>query len=290
MSRVVREERIGNPPGGVRRRSPWSPEDISWGEFDSTKVDPDILKAIKGACMVEHHSDDYVTYLCSVFHDDEAFQSEARAWGVEEVQHGIVLRRWCELADPDFDFNHSFRQFTAGHILPLDSSRSVRGSRTKELIARCIVEVGTRSFYSAIRDASDEPVLQDICRRIAGDEFRHYKLFYANMKRYRTREALGFFSGLVVALTRLLEGSDDELAYAYYCGNRPPEPYKRRYHGRAYARRTLPLYQRAHVERAIMMTLKAAGLRPQSILGRWLTHAGGLVFRLNAWSLTLARS
>ena len=46
------------------------------------------------------------------------------------------------------------------------------------MIARCVVESGTSSYYSAIRDATEEPVLQEIAGRIAADEYRHYKLFY----------------------------------------------------------------------------------------------------------------
>ncbi len=48
------------------------------------------------------------------------------------------------------------------------------GSRAGELIARCIAETGTNSFYSALADATDESVLNDICRRIAEGELAHY--------------------------------------------------------------------------------------------------------------------
>ncbi len=266
---------------GKPGRGHWSVDEIPWDRFDPSKVDPEMLKAVKGACLVEHHADDYVTYLCSVFDGDSAFQAEARAWGIEEIQHGAVLRRWCELADPAFDFERSFRRYTAGHILPLDARLSVRGTRTKELIARCIVEVATSSFYSAMRDAAEEPVLRHICHRIAGDEYRHFKLFYSNMKRYRAVEKPGVWAGLKVVVGRLAESADDELAYAYYCGNGLSEPYHRRRHGGAYARRTMPLYRYEHFAKALAMALRAVGLRPRSRLGRWLTTLGWAFFRLN---------
>ena len=72
----------------------------------------------------------------------------------------------------------------------MDAVTSVRGSRTGELIARCVVEVGTSSYYSALRDSIDEPVLKRICHRIAGDEYHHYKLFYSHLKRYQAHESL----------------------------------------------------------------------------------------------------
>lgn len=162
----------------------WTLDDIAWDRFDPDRVDPETVKVVKAASLVEHNGEDYATYLCNVFHDDPEFQTAARHWAGEEVQHGRALRRWAELADPTFDFDAAFKRFTAGFQLPLDAEESVRGSRAGELISRCIVETGTSSWYSAIKDGTDEPVLKEICRRIAADELRHYKLFYANLKRY----------------------------------------------------------------------------------------------------------
>ena len=53
----------------------------------------------------------------------------------------------------------------------------MRGSRAGELLARCVVESGTCSYYAALRDATREPVLRQICHHIAQDEARHYRLF-----------------------------------------------------------------------------------------------------------------
>ncbi len=266
----------------------WLLDDIPWERFEPTKVDPEILKTVRAACLVEHHSDDYVTYLCSVFHDDPEFQAEARAWGAEEVQHGRALRRWVEIADPDFDFEDRFARFKAGHVLPLKASESVRGSRARELIARCIVEVGTSSFYSAVRDATEEPLLKHICHRIAGDEYRHYSLFYRNLKRYRAVERPSLWQGLTTALGRLAESSDDEIAYAYFCGNGEPGPYRRRRHSVACTARSLRHYKREHVRRGIAMSLKAAGVRPRSRLGMALTRLGWWLFRAHSWRVLRA--
>ncbi|HLB06714.1 MAG TPA: ferritin-like domain-containing protein, partial [Alphaproteobacteria bacterium] len=213
----------------------WRLDDIPWHELDRSKLTPDLIAIVKAACMVEHHGADYGTYLGNVFHDDLEFVAAARAWAVEEVQHGQALRKYAELADPSFDFDDAFGRFVAGHRLPLDVSESVRGSRCGELIARCIVEVGTSSFYSAIRDAADEPVLKHICNRIAGDEFRHYKLFYDHLRRYRQREDINLAKRLRIAFGRVAETGDDELATAYWAGNDLREAYDRERHGRAYA-------------------------------------------------------
>jgi hypothetical protein len=257
----------------------WTLEDIAWERFDAGRVEPGILAAVEAAALVEHNSGDYVTYLCNVFHDDAEFQEAARHWGVEEVQHGQALARWAALADPAYDFEDRFGRFRDGYRLPLEAVESVRGSRAGELVARCVVEVGTSSFYSAIRDATDEPVLKDICHRIAGDEFRHYKLFLKHLRRYRKTEPLNLLGRLRIAFGRIVETSDDELAFAYYCGSGEPGAYDRRQCAHAYEARTYPLYRFGHIARGLAMVLKAVGLKPQGRLHGLLTPVAWQVMR-----------
>jgi len=244
----------------------WRLEEIPWGQFDRAKVDDDLLKVVKAASLVEYNGADYATYLCNVFGDDEAFQAAAKVWAAEEVQHGAALARWAELADPSFDFKESFQRFTSGYSIPLEAENSVRGSRSGELVARCIVEVGTSSYYTALADATKEPVLAAICRRIAADELRHYKLFYDHLKRYLEREHIGRWRRIWVALGRIGESEDDELAYAYYAANGEGEDYDRRRWSRAYIERAYRYYRPVHLRRAVAMAFKAAGLDPQSRL------------------------
>ena len=187
----------------------WTLDDIEWARFDPDRVDPEILKVIKAASLVEHNGHDYAAYLCNVFADDADFQAIARDWAEEEVQHGQALGRWAQMADPGFDFATSFQRFTDGYRLPLDARKSVRGTRAGELVARCIVETGTSSYYSALADAVEEPVLQQICKQIAGDEFRHYRLFYTHMNRYLDRDRIGRLRRLAVVLGRINESEDD---------------------------------------------------------------------------------
>ena len=260
----------------------WTLDDIAWQAFDPQKVDPDVLLAVKAASMVESHSDDYVVYLCHVFHDDPEFQKDVERWGREELQHGSALRRWAEIADPNWDFAAAFARFKKGHVLPLDATESIRGSRTSELVARCVVEVGTSSFYSALRDAVDEPVLKQICGNIAADEFRHYKLFYKNSKHYRGLEKSSLLARLWVALSRLWESDDDELAYAFYCGSGDDRPYDRETYYRAYAGRAYCHYRFGHVAHAVNMVLKAIGISPQSRFANATVRLGWRLFQFRA--------
>src|ERR1700761_5123446 len=117
----------------------WSLQDIAWESFDRSKVRPELVAVVKAGSMVEYNGYDYARYLCEVFHDDPEFCDVANHWAEEEVQHGAALRKWAEVADPAFDFEKIFAMFPTGYKLPLNVENSVRGSRTGELVARCIV-------------------------------------------------------------------------------------------------------------------------------------------------------
>lgn len=248
-------------------RTHWRIDDLPWDQFDRSKIDPDVIPLIKAAALVEFNAHDYTAYLCNVFHDDADFQAVARAWAVEEVQHGQALGRWAELVDPSFDFDGAVARFRAGYKVPIDLDASVRGSRTGEMIARCIVETGTSSYYAAIGDSTDEPVLKEICRRIAADELRHFKLFYTYTKKYLEMEGLNRFQRLKVALSRIGESEDDELAYAYYAANAPADTaYDHKRFNAAYSRRAYGRFRPKHIDRAVAMVFKACGLTPHTRL------------------------
>jgi rubrerythrin len=268
----------------------WTLEQIPWTRFDPTRVDPEIVKLVKAAAMVEFNGGDYATYLKRVFADDPEFQAVATAWAQEEVQHGRALARWAKLADPSFDFESAFKRFTAGYSIDVDVEQSIRGSRCGELVARCIVVTGSSSYYTALNEATDEPVLKQICRNIAADELRHYKLFYTYLQRYLEREELNGWRRLKVTLSRIGESEDDELAYAYFAANHPGESYDRRRFTRAYARRAYAVYRRHHIERGIAMVLKATGLRPSGRLNRWLTALACWFMQVRIRRLTTANA
>ena len=254
----------------------WTLDDIPWDHFDRSELDPDVVLIVKAASLVEYNGGSYAHHLCRIFYDDPDFQRTARRWGDEEIQHGRALARWAVLADPSYDFEFAFGRFQAGYRVDFDSEASRRGSRSGEMIARCMVEIGTSSYYSALRDGVREPVLKEICRNIAADEIRHYKLFYKNLTRCLERERLGLLQRLRVAFGRIAEAEDDELAYAYYAANETAGPYYRRRYSRAYARRALALYQPPHIQHMVAMAFKAVGLAPRSQLAR---AASRLVWR-----------
>ena len=245
----------------------WQIDDVAWDRFDPSKVDPAIVPLVKAAAMVERNGIDYAIYLKNVFSQDPDFRQATDNWAVEEVQHGDALGKWSMLADPSWDYEGSFERYKAGYQVPIDVDFSVRGSLTGELIARCMVETGTSSYYTALADATDEPVLEQVCRLIAADEYRHFKLFYDHMKRYLGREKLGMAKRLRIAAGRITESEDDELAFAFHCGNDPVGvPYDHARCIAAYMGRAMSFYRYRHIERSMGMVLKSVGLPPRGRL------------------------
>ena len=246
--------------------SHWTIAGLPWDCFDPARLDPDTLAVIKAASLVEYGGGKYGRYLCNIFSDDPAFQRAATHWALEEVQHGEALGRYAGLADPGFDLTTAYARFEAGYGFDVDAVASARGSRSGELIARCIVETGTSSYYTAIADATEEPLLKAICRHIAADELRHYKLFYTHLKRYLNREELTRFQRVRIVLARMRESEDDELSYAYFAANAPADAvYRRKDYARAYMVRAYRFYQPVHMDRVVSMAFKVCGLRPHSM-------------------------
>jgi rubrerythrin len=266
----------------------WTIDEVAWDRFDRSKLDPQILQIIKAASLVEYNGGAYAHHLCRIFHHDPDFQRIARRWGEEEIQHGRALGRWAELAEPKFDFDAAFRRFQAGYQVDFDSGTSRRGSRSGEMVARCMVEIGTSSYYTALRQAVEEPVLKEICGHIAADEFRHYKLFYRKLMHCIERERVGLWTRFRVAAGRIAESEDDELAYAYYAANETALPYDRRRCSRAYARRAFALYRKHHVARGVTLIFRAIGLAPNGRLAHAASRLAWWVMRRRAIRLEKA--
>jgi hypothetical protein len=259
----------------------WHIEQVSWDRFDPSKIDPGIIPLVKAAAMVEKNGVDYSKYLNGVFIDDPDFRQAADNWAVEEVQHGDALGKWAMLADPTWNFDESFERYRNGYKIDINADASIRGSRTGELIARCMVEIGTSSYYTALGEQTEEPVLKEVCKLIAADEYRHFKLFYDHMKRYLAREKLSFLQRLRVAAGRIGESEDDELAFAFHCGNDAVGvPYDHNRCIAGYMSRAMGYYRYHHIERGMGMMFKAIGLQPR---GRLSGIAAKGAWRLLCW-------
>lgn len=247
----------------------WTIEGLPWDKLDPAKAAPEMLKLAKAAALVEYNGHIYADYLCSIFRDDPAFCQAARDWAVEEVQHGEALGAWAARVDPSWDFQAAVQRFRDGYQIDTHAMDSKRGSRAGELVSRCIVETGTSSYYTALAEATEEPVFKQICRHIAADELRHYKLFYDHLKRYLSAEKLNRLQRLLISLSRINETEDDELSYAFYAANYWDRPYARAENNAEYTVLAYAYYKPRHLNRMVGMVFKASGLKPHT----WLHSA-----------------
>ena len=136
----------------------WKFEDIDCSLFDSSRVNPTMLRSIKAASVVEHNGSDYGAYLKNVFAGDTHLQEEIDTWAQDEIKHGKILAAWIKLADPAYNFDERFKAYVEKFPIAVETTLSIRGSQASELLARCMVETGTSSYYTALRDATDEPL------------------------------------------------------------------------------------------------------------------------------------
>lgn len=260
--------------------SRWTLADLPWSSFRRDLVEPRLLAVVKAAALVEHNSASYGDHLARVFTGDQDLIADARRWSLEEVQHGEALARWVALADPAYDHAEALRCFATRIRAGTPDGRSRRGSRRGELIARATVEVGTSSFYSALAEAVREPLLKGIVGHIAADEFAHYRLFIRHEQRLAAGEPLGRWRRLRIALGRVGESGDDELAYALCCALGHTARYRRRPYAAAHAAWSMAPYRRDDIARAVALILRSVGWNARGLPARLLASASWWAFRL----------
>ncbi len=259
----------------------WQIGDLPWQAFDADKISPDLLAIVKAAALVEYNAEDYATYLANIFSQDEGFCEDIRQWAVEEKQHGEALGAWAMRADTAFDFATASARYKAGYRINIDAKTSIRGSEAGELIARCIVETGTSSYYTVMGNATEEPVLKALCQRITADELRHYKLFFGHLQTYIAREKIGRLKRLAIGLGRVQESEDDELAFAYYAANAPLDAvYDRASYTSAYMARAYPLYRAGNIERVVAMVFRACGITLSTFWRKAITAVATLIMKI----------
>lgn len=190
----------------------WTLDNLPLDRIDTARVRDDriLFYILTAASFVEISSDIYTGNLLRHYAGDAEVETWlARGWEPEEIRHGRVLKAYVTRAWPDFDWDGSYRRFIADYgsactVEELESSRAL------EMAARCIVEMGTTTYYQAIHDYAAEPVARQMAALIRNDEIGHYKHFYRYFRRYRDSEGTGRLRVAGALWRRILEIRDGD--------------------------------------------------------------------------------
>jgi len=154
---------------------------------DAVERSEALFYMVAAASLMESATDLYTANLIEHFAGDQEITSWLEHyWLPEELQHGRALRRYVEAAWPQFPWEKVRERFI-DEFRPL-CHEALESTRSLEMASRCVVEMGTASFYTTLSRASPDPVLALLTGRIAEDEVRHYKHFYRFFRKYRDIE------------------------------------------------------------------------------------------------------
>jgi rubrerythrin len=175
-----------NLSGSVGNAS-WTVDDIPFDTIDRSLIydNSELFYLLACASFIEITSDLYTRNLIDYYHGNPEIEHWLENyWEREEVQHGAALKRYVETVWPDFDWDRAYEGFVEEYSTTC-LMENLAANRALEMVARCVVETGTASFYRTLSEASPEPVLKQITSNISSDEVRHYKHFYRYFLDYR---------------------------------------------------------------------------------------------------------
>lgn len=288
------QESISPTSRDAHRPRHWSLDDVDWTAFRGDLVDAKTLWIVHATCLVESRADLYAAYTGALVESSErpGASDLIRMWGEEEAQHGHALQAWLALADPETSFSDHDDDYRRSVAYYVADGTAVRGSVQNELFCRCIVEALASAYYRAIHDSTDEPVLRELCTRLARDEARHFSMFRRLLMAERETGANSFLRNAWLTLRRVKELENDQVAYAFHCSG--PVGESDGYRQKRAAQRFLPnlydLYEPEHLEYAARLVAKTFDIRlPKSAI-RLLALTGTGYIRTRAWYLRHAPS
>ena len=264
---MERRDEPGTAPFARTPPLPWDIRDIPWHEVRRTEVAGDdvLFYLVLSASFIESATDTYTSNLVGFFHDDREVSAWLRSrWEREELQHGAALRRYAETAWPEIDWQAAYASFF-DEFSEKCVGDGLESSRCLETVSRCIVEMGTASYYSALSAVSPDPVLRQLATLIRRDEVRHYKYFYRYFRAYWKREHPGRLGVLraIFRRMRMMDSSDSNIALKHaYLLRHPGAHYDAFVYRKLQKQIRLAMGANFPVEMSAKMTLKPLDLSP----------------------------
>lgn len=192
-------------PGAATQGRAWSLTDIPYAQIDRTRLrDAAVLfYLVTSASFIEITTALYARNLVEHLQGNSAAQAWlSEHWLPEEVQHGQALKRYVQEAWPEFDWERAFRHFYDAYSA-VCTSENLESDAGMEMVSRCVVEVGTSTYYTALGNWAEEPVLRALCGHIARDEVRHYTVFHRYFRQYSKQADYSRWRVLRAILRRL---------------------------------------------------------------------------------------
>lgn len=194
----------------------WQVDNIDWQRIDHSRIaqDENLFYLLTSASYIESGSDLYTRNLVQHYDGNtEVAQWLNQQWEPEELQHGRALALYVQAAWPSFDWQSGFEGFLAEYG-PLCNMEALEEDRALEMVARCVVEMGTTTYYHTLRELSAEPLLTELLGHIRTDEVNHYKHFLAYFRQLNASRPVSRLRIARALYQRLLElrSSDSDVA------------------------------------------------------------------------------
>lgn len=195
----------------------WQINEIDFGSIckDMVRDDERLFYLLVSASFVEITSDLYTNNLIEHFRNDRnAGRWLEQVWQHEEMQHGRALKTYVQAVWPDFDWEQAYTGFAAEYGA-ICTPEALEPSRALEMVARCVVEVGTSTLYRCLHEYAKEPVLCGLLVNIKADEVRHFKEFRRFFLEYNAVENKRFVDVGRVIWKRVLEIRNEDSYIAF---------------------------------------------------------------------------
>jgi hypothetical protein len=246
----------------------WTLESIPWQAIRRKAVagETELFYLVSSASFIEITTDLYTRNLSEYFAGDaEVTDWLENHWEYEELQHGQALKRYVQTAWPEFDWECAYQAFFREYV-HFCKPDLLEPTHSMELAARCVVEMGTASYYTTLSRLSSDPVLSELTHHIREDEVRHYKHFYHYFLRYREQEGASRARTLRALWHRLkmIDGEDGLIAMKHvYLGRHPGRHFNMRVYRELHRRCRRAAGRHFPHEMSMKMLIKPLNLGPR---------------------------
>lgn len=213
-----------------RKRQHWRLEDIAFDAIDTASVRDNefLFLTLASASFVEILAETYSDNLIAYFRaDSEISHWLQQTWQQEEVQHGRALKLYVQTVWPEFDWECAYDAFRTEYSV-LCTVEQLEPRMALELVARCVVETGTSTFYRAVQDYVSEPMLHQLMDNIRSDEAGHYRQFRHFFSSYNAIDPQSAWAVIATIWRRMrdVRGQDVYIAFKHvYTGRHPNQPF-----------------------------------------------------------------